>query len=283
MITDAQLHLWGAPSARRPWPPGTAGLAHRAEPYGAAELLAAMDGAGVDRAVLVPPSWEGDRNDLALAAARRHPDRFAVMGRLDVTDPDRALAAVADWTARPGMAGLRLTFHRPPHRGLFASGALDALWPALEAADVPVALYPPGLLPQVGAVAARHPGLRLAIDHLALPVGATGPAAFADLDDLLALAVHPRVAVKASCLPAASARPYPFRDLDDPLRRVLDTFGPDRVFWGSDLTRLPCGYRACLDHMAGLPFLTGGDAERVLGTALSDWLGWPHRRRARTR
>ncbi|MBM9507309.1 amidohydrolase family protein [Actinacidiphila acididurans] len=275
MIVDAQLHLWGEPSAGRPWPPGTAGSAHRARPYDAAELLAAMDGAGVDRAVLVPPSWEGDRNDLALAAAQRYPDRFAVMGRLDVTDPDRALAAVADWKAQPGMTGLRLTFHRPPHRELFASGALDALWPALEAADIPVALYPPGQLPQVGVVAARHPGLRLAVDHLALPTDVTGPAAFAELDDLLALAVHPRVAVKASCLPASSAEPYPFRDLDDPLRRVVDAFGPDRVFWGSDLTRLPCTYRECLDHVAGLPFLDEKDAERILGTALSDWLGWP--------
>ena len=33
--------------------------------------------------MIVPPSWEGERNDLALAAASAHPDRFAVMGRLD--------------------------------------------------------------------------------------------------------------------------------------------------------------------------------------------------------
>jgi hypothetical protein len=38
-------------------------------------LLLQMDLAGVHRAVLVPPSWEGDRNDLALAAAETYPDR----------------------------------------------------------------------------------------------------------------------------------------------------------------------------------------------------------------
>ena len=32
-----------------------------------------MDLAGVRRMVLVPPSWEGDRNDLALAAAQHIP------------------------------------------------------------------------------------------------------------------------------------------------------------------------------------------------------------------
>ncbi len=33
-----------------------------------------MGKAGVDRAILVPPSWEGDRNDVALEAAQAHPD-----------------------------------------------------------------------------------------------------------------------------------------------------------------------------------------------------------------
>ena len=37
--------------------------------------------------MIVPPSWEGDRNDLALEAARLHPDRFAVMtGRLGAVE-----------------------------------------------------------------------------------------------------------------------------------------------------------------------------------------------------
>jgi hypothetical protein len=40
-----------------------------------------MDAAGVDHAIIIPPLWEGDRNDLAMGAALLHPDRFAVMGR----------------------------------------------------------------------------------------------------------------------------------------------------------------------------------------------------------
>jgi predicted TIM-barrel fold metal-dependent hydrolase len=45
-------------------------------------LLAMMDEAGVDRAIIVPPSWEGDRNDYALEAARTYRKRSAVMGRI---------------------------------------------------------------------------------------------------------------------------------------------------------------------------------------------------------
>ena len=43
--------------------------------------------AGVDRVILVPPSWDGYRNDYALEAAQKYPDRFAVMGKVPLNDP----------------------------------------------------------------------------------------------------------------------------------------------------------------------------------------------------
>lgn len=275
MIVDSQLHLWAAESVRRPWPEGGAALAHRAEPVGADELLAAMDTAGVDRAVLVPPSWEGDRNDVALAAARAHPDRFRVMGRLPVESPARTSAELSSLLARPELLGFRFTFHRPPLAGLFAAGALDWLWAELQARDAPVMLYPPGQLAAAGALARRFPGLRLTIDHLALPVGVRGPEAFADLDALIQLATVPNIAVKASSLPASSAQGSPFADVNGPLEKVFDAFGPSRMFWGSDLTRLPCSYQDCVDHFQRfLPFLSDGDRDLVMGRALVRWVDW---------
>lgn len=93
MIVDAQVHVWGANTPERPWP--ARAEPHRA-PLGKDELLSEMAKAGVDRAVLVPPSWEGDRNDLALEAAQAHPDRYAVMGRFDPDAPG-ARDQVAGW------------------------------------------------------------------------------------------------------------------------------------------------------------------------------------------
>ncbi len=57
-------------------------------PLGHDELLREMDGAGVSRCILVPPTWEADRNDTSLEAARLHPDRFRVMGKLALTNPN---------------------------------------------------------------------------------------------------------------------------------------------------------------------------------------------------
>jgi L-fuconolactonase len=76
-IVDSQVHIWGANTPERPWP--ARAHSHGAIPLGADQLLRRMNEAGVERAILVPPSWEGDRNDLAVAAAQLHPDRFAVM------------------------------------------------------------------------------------------------------------------------------------------------------------------------------------------------------------
>ena len=85
-IVDSQVHIWGPDTPERPWPPGRAQDAQKPYPIGKEALLFQMDLAGVRRVVLVPPSWEGERNDLALEAARTHPDRFAVMGRIALRD-----------------------------------------------------------------------------------------------------------------------------------------------------------------------------------------------------
>src|SRR5689334_20789205 len=95
-IVDAQVHIWGADRPDRPWPAGRSG--HAQKPYAVTKemVLEAMNDAGVDRAVLIPPSWEGDYNDLVLEAARWHPDRFAAMGRITLTNPE-SRALVPTW------------------------------------------------------------------------------------------------------------------------------------------------------------------------------------------
>src|SRR5580693_2085877 len=84
MIVDAQVHLWKAPTPDWPF---VAGLTPQLpEPMTIERLLPLMDEAGVDRVVIVPPSWVGERNDYALEAVRRYPDRFRVMGRFPIQD-----------------------------------------------------------------------------------------------------------------------------------------------------------------------------------------------------
>jgi predicted TIM-barrel fold metal-dependent hydrolase len=274
LIADSQVHLWGANTPERPWPKRQA--PHREVALGMDEMLAAMDAAGVDRVIIVPPGWEGDRNDIGLAAAAAHPDRFAVMGRLDPEQPG-AIEQLAGWRRQPGMLGIRLTFHTEWLLPLLTNGKLDAFWPAAERAGVPVmVLVPHQLLHILEPTIARHPGLRFAMDHLSIPTKTRGAEAFAGLDHLLALAKYPNLAVKASSMPGYSVEDYPHRDIHLHLRRVYDAFGPQRMFWGSDYSRLRGSYRQAVTLFTEeLPWLTTEDKAWIMGRGLCEWLAWP--------
>jgi predicted TIM-barrel fold metal-dependent hydrolase len=59
------------------------------------------------------------------------------------------------------------------------------------------------------------------------------------------------------------------------VRQVFDAFGPDRVFWGTDISKMPCSWRQCVTMFTEeLPWLTGDDLTRVMGRAVRAWWGW---------
>jgi L-fuconolactonase len=274
-IIDAQVHIWGADTPERPWPAYGKSYAHRAEPFGKDDLLPEMDAASVDRVVIVPPSWEGDRNDLALEAARLHPERFAIMGRLAI-ERSESRDLLPTWKRQPGMLGIRLTLTRDPHRAWLSDGTADWFWQAAEQYEIPVMVSVAGLVPKIAEVAARHPGLRLVIDHLASAGSVRDAALGAALAPVLSLASYANVAVKASALPCYVTEAYPFPSLHAHIRRVVETFGPQRVFWGTDLTRLPCSYRQAVTLFTEeLDFLSATDKEWIMGRGIAEWLHWP--------
>jgi L-fuconolactonase len=177
-VIDAQVHIWGAETSERPWPPGGTALAHRPTPLGKDELLQKMDAAGVDRAIIVPPSWEGDRNDLAMEAALLLPDRFAMRGRLAIERPE-SRSLVDTWKCQPGMLGVRLTFHRGAYRTWLTDSTADWFWVAAERAGIAVMVFAPGLLPHIAADLLRSsisspPSIKPGLWVAALPNGSAG-------------------------------------------------------------------------------------------------------------
>lgn len=272
-IVDSQVHIWAASTPERPWPARHA--PHRPEPITATSLLADMDAAGVHRAILVPPSWEGERNDVCLEAAQNYPHRFAVMGRLDPEAPQSRLQIEA-WRKTPGQLGLRFTFHRPSLQYLLTEGKADWLWPLAERAGVPIMMTCPfSIMHIVHDIAVRHPGLKLVMDHLGLLPGTQDDVAFGEFDKLLALAKCPNVAVKASALSCYTTDAWPHKRIHGYIRQAFDAYGPQRVFWGTDLSRLPCTYPQAVDMFTQhMDWLQGEDLEWVMGRGLRQWLGW---------
>src|SRR6202171_2963485 len=116
LVTDAQVHLWEAERPERPWPKPQQRPPHRPNGFSAEEMLSEMDAAGVDRAVIVPPTWAGESNEWALDMASRYPARFAVVGRVDAKAPD-ASRQLAGWLQHKHMLGVRMSFPLQPFIG----------------------------------------------------------------------------------------------------------------------------------------------------------------------
>lgn len=265
IVVDSQVHIWEAGK-----PPAN----HRQEPFRAEDLLREMQGAKVDRAVLVPPLWDPKGNEYSIQAAARYPDRFAVMGLINLQEPWNA-DSFRDWLKRSGLLGIRVSFNSPALRAGLTAGHADWLWESAEAAGAPVMVLAPQLSALIGMIARRHPALRIIVDHMAIPRGLKVPAAFAHLPELKTLAQYDNVAVKMGGVPNYADDAFPYRSLHNYLREVIDAFGSMRCFWGSDLSRLIGSYSECVSMFRNeLDWLTVDDRAAIMGAGLSKWLNW---------
>ena len=274
-VVDAQVHVWLPEAPDRPWPPGGAERAasmHRHEPITGRGLLAEMHEAGVDHAVLVTPFFEGYRNDYAVACAEETPDSFRVMARVDLRTGDPG--PVRELLRNPVVAGVRLVF-LPADAGRVDDPAAEWLWSFAEEEDVPVMLLASGQLAALGALAKSRPGLRLAVDHLGLTGQATDAAVAPEIAELVALAGLPNVSVKLTAVPCYSTEDYPYPALHPFLWALYDAYGPERLFWGSDLSRLRGSYADLVRlFREDLDFLSRDDVDAVMGRSVLTWLAW---------
>ena len=271
LIVDSQIHIWQN---------GKMSSHHRQNPtYAIDDAVAEMASAGVDGAVIHPPSAFGEpSNAYAVEAVRQHPEKFCILGHFDLTSPDRE-NIVARWHERPGMRGFRFTLSESHQKSWWTDGTLDWFWAASEKADMRIGLLASGgNIAALGKIAQRYPGLKLHIDHIGRGGGraaAKDDAAYKDLPEMLALAKLPNVAVKLSGAPSTSSASYPYKNIHGYLRQIIEAFGPERCFWGTDITRMPIPYRQCVTMFTEeIPWLKGRDLELVMGAAFVKWLGW---------
>jgi predicted TIM-barrel fold metal-dependent hydrolase len=157
-------------------------------------------------------------------------------------------------------------------------GDFDWLWATAEEAGVPIAALAECSLSEFGRITERHPDLQLTIDHLGGRGGNTllkDDASMTHIPELLALAKYPNVAVKATGAPGYSSEAYPFPAMHTYLRQIFDAFGPNRMFWGTDISKMPCSWTQCVTMFTEeLPWLTGKDRKLVMGDAVCAWWGW---------
>jgi L-fuconolactonase len=271
-MIDAHFHAWRLVRGDYGWLTPALGAIHRDVEVAHWRALAAPLGVRGGLLVQAAPTAAETEFLLGLAAAER--DVLGVVGWTDLAAADAA-QQVAALALRPGLKGLR-----PMLQDL-----ADADWilqpqltPALEAMAahglVFDALVRPVHLPRLRALARRHPGLRIVIDHGAKPAIAQGewqPWA-AGMERIAA--ETDAVCKLSGLLTEAGALAREPQQILPWLRHLLQVFGPQRLLWGSDWPVLELAgayehwWHLCRELTAGLAdsereAIFGGNACRV--------------------
>jgi predicted TIM-barrel fold metal-dependent hydrolase len=237
-----------------------------------------MEEAGVDRAILVSPSFAGAYPEYSLEAAAKYPEQFAVMGSIPLNKPE-GRQVLEDLMGEPGTLGVRLTFHHEYDESWIRDGTADWFWPVAEKMNIPVMMNAPSIHKDVGGVAERHPNLRLILDHMGRLKGMKDDKLGLGIAQTIGLAKYPNVFVKLTSTPSCSSEDYPYRNIHPHLKRLIEAFGPRRCFWGTDLSamlsRSKCTYRQAVTMFTEeMDFLSKQDLEFVMGRGLAECLPW---------
>jgi predicted TIM-barrel fold metal-dependent hydrolase len=240
-------------------------------------LLAYMDDAEVDRAIIVQHYLYGDQNETVTAAVTGWPDRlagYAFLGAFDQPDdPDRLERLIEG-----GLLGLKIELAttrrlRPSFR--FDGDHEWRIWERLNALGRPLALdligTPPSDVPALRRMLDEFPRLQLVNCH----VGGPGDP---NWEEKALLGRHPRVWSDLAALPLFLSKPveeYPFPKAQEFIRWTIEHIGADRIMWGTDyppmlslatyrqwrdLVRVHCG----LLTDAQRADILGGTAQRFL-------------------
>lgn len=199
-----------------------------------------------------------------------------VVGWTDFTAPDAA-TRIADLARDPLLKGLRPMLQDiVDPRWILRPDVEPALRAMVQAGLRFDALVQPRHLSVVAELCARHPDLRIVVDHGAKPAIASG-ALSPWADGIARLAAETTVCCKLSGLVTEAAADWRIDDLRPYVDHLIACFGAERLMWGSDwpVVDLAGGYarwRQTADDLFG-----DHDRDAILGrtAALFYDLAWP--------
>jgi L-fuconolactonase len=245
-IVDAHHHLWDLAARPQPWLDTAAALAPLRRSFLLQELAPQATAAGVTATVVVQTVTEPSETPELLTLAATGPLVAAVVGWTDLSAPAvaDALGELAAMAGGPRLVGIRHPLLTEPDPEWLERADIRRGLSALAAEGLTFDLVlSPSQLPAAVRSVASLPDLRFVLDHLGNVAVRPRPdpawaAAFT------ALARLPNTACKLSgifSVPAPAAEPGSRREPDGSVTHLrpyldlaLDSFGPDRLMFGSD-------------------------------------------------
>lgn len=272
MRIDAHHHFWRPARGDYGWlERAPAAIVRDFMPDDLAPHLAA---GAIDRTILVQAAPSEAETDFLLELAAQTGFVAGVVGWIDFEAPN-AVDRVRAAAARPRLLGLRPMVQDIADAGWLARADLDPVFDAIVETGLRFdALVRPANLAALGRRIARHPGLRVVIDHGAKPDIAGGELAGwrEAMRALAAMGAYCKLSGLATEA-APGWRPADLRPYADVL---IEAFGPSRLMWGSDwpVLNLNGDYAAWSEAAdALLAGLSADDQARVRGGTAAEFYG----------
>jgi len=231
MRIDAHQHFWALARGDYGWL--TPGLGAIYRDFGPGDLTPLLDAAGISGTVLVQAAPAVAETAYMLALADQNAFIKGVVGWVDfeAADAPAQIAALADHPALVGLRPMIQDIVDP----LWMLG--DALTPAFVAMQKRGLTFDALTLPQhlapLRTLLARHPEMRVVIDHASKPA-IRDRAMEAWAKEMTALANETTVWCKLSGLVTEASPDWTTQDLRPYVDHLLNSFGPARLIWGSD-------------------------------------------------
>jgi L-fuconolactonase len=267
-IIDPHVHVWKH-DQRFPFAAGQRVPERDAAPETLLELMKANN---VEKTVIIQVIHYRYDNSYLATVLKQYPRTFQGVCRVDPLDP-ASPDHLAKWTEQ-GFRGVRLSPGGDAAGDWIRGPLMPPLWERCGKLGVPMTLLAPiTRIPDIAKLIERFPDLTVVIDHMAdCPVDRPE-----ELEKLTALVRYPKVFVKVSHCWSLSKQPYPWPDAQQLVKRLHDSFGPQRLMWATDwpiIENAHAQYRQALTLIRDdMPFLNASDKEWMLSKTVEKV--WP--------
>ena len=262
---DAHVHVWSPDTQKYPLAKGFQKSDMKPMSFTDQELFSHCRPAGVERIVLIQMSFYEYDHTYMCEVMQAHPGVFSGVALIDHSS-DQLLERFDELVGQ-GMRGFRLHSKGDAPSWVDDPG-MAKLWK--RAAEKGVAVCPlinPEDISLVAALCTKFPDTTVVVDHFAR-VGMSGTIEQAALKQLCDLARFPKVHVKTSAYYALGKKAEPYDDLAPMIRRILDSYGPERMMWASDCpfqVQGPHTYQASISLISErCEFLSENDKKWIL-------------------
>ena len=255
-------------------------------------VVAELDYAGVDVAVLQTGPTYGMLNDYMVECIGKYPGRFVALGQVAEAraHEDDQLQEVSRCATELGHSGIfysTLGFWETSYEDAADAPKYAPFWDLVEELglvtywDINTDVFDDQAawyvreLERMNRVLTRHPGLRVVVVQ-ALPLDLFKAAGSYRIPPVLAETLSSATVLLEMAYPISHGLEfeYPYPELATYVRQLRDEVGPDRLVWGSDMPNVLrfCTYRQSFEYLRHCD-LGENDLSAILGDNLAELFG----------